>query len=142
MKAFVKFILILVFIYIVTIGCTLQTNIDKSTVIELNADIKEVHILQSTKLDKEGFNSSVSYTNKETLQTFRNIITSATKQNGIVNMTNPNYKLIVIYEDKSSKEFYLWIRESEIGALMHTEDTHTLYNLSEDMSAKLYNLLR
>ena len=104
--------------------------------------VKEISILNSNGFDEKSSTPIVSYTDKETINTLVEVINSATEQEGIVNMVEPNYNLSIIYKDYNKEEFYLWLVEGQIGTLMRVKDNHTIYLLSEEMSYKLYDLIR
>lgn len=138
----IKFNLLLLFVIVILLGCQPQNDDIHDITIDLNVGIKEINIFASDEFHKEKSTLIVSHDDETALKTLHSIITSATEQEGIVNMINPNYKLEIVYEEPSSEQFYLWIAKDEIGSLMKVADIHTIYNLSEDMSDKLYNLLQ
>lgn len=141
MKKFISFNLILLLICIVAIGCQPQNAKDNISMLNLNK-VKEISILNSNGFDEKSSTPIVSYTDKETINTLVEVINSATEQEGIVNMVEPNYNLSIIYKDYNKEEFYLWLVEGQIGTLMRVKDNHTIYLLSEEMSYKLYDLIR
>lgn len=102
----------------------------------LNRKMKEVIISESNR-------SSVTVSkNEDFIESFRNIISSAVKEQGIANMSNPEYLINVVYENESEQSFNLWIGQTETKAtLMKTDDTHTIYTISEEMTDKLINLV-
>lgn len=147
MKRFTILGLILVFVSITMLGCQPQDNKDDNNKIDLKDEIKEVNIFQSNEFKKEKSDlivSSSEIDNTEIFETVKTIINDAIKQAGIVSMTEPNYDLQIVYEDGSTKELYLWLMEVEDGkgSLMEVEDTHIVYTFSEELNAKLIDLIK
>ncbi len=82
------------------------------------------------------------FENDEIIETFRGIISSAIKENGIVNMANPEYYMDVVYENGNKQSFHLWIGEKgQNTTIMNTSDTHTIYTVSKEMTEKLIDLV-
>lgn len=128
------------------LGCQSEDNS------ELVAQISrpELHDNDKLKLDGKITDISISKTkgngfvfeNDEIIETFRGIISSAIKENGIVNMVNPEYYLDVVYENGNKQSFHLWIGEKgQNTTIMNTSDTHTIYTVSKEMTEKLIDLV-
>lgn len=128
------------------LGCQSEDNS------ELDAQISrpELHDNDKLKLDGKITDISISKTkgngfvfeNDEIIETFRGIISSAIKENGIVNMVNPEYYLDVVYENGNKQSFHLWIGEKgQNTTIMNTSDTHTIYTVSKEMTEKLIDLV-
>lgn len=133
MKKFITLNLIVVLISVVLLGC----QPEGSNKLDLDGAIKEVRILKSNS------DFSISFTDKENLQILRNILTSATKEEGIVDIRNPDFELEIIYEGDNKEVFYLWLEEDGgKGGLMKSEDTRIFYTLSEEMNEKLISLIQ
>lgn len=146
MKRFPKGALILIFIIMTLLGCQTQGDNNSANKIKLENDLKEINIFQSSEFKKEKANLIVSASdteNTEIFETVKTVINKARKQDGIVDMIEPNYHLEVVYDDDSSKELYLWLMEAEggKGSLMEVEDTHIVYNFSKELNAKLTDLI-
>jgi hypothetical protein len=77
-------------------------------------------------------------TDKSTIDTIKNAIKSATKQPGIVDMADPQYKINI-----DDEIYFLWLDRSDgtIGTIMNFKDTHTIYTLSESMTKELKDIL-
>lgn len=147
MKRFTILSMILVFVSITMLGCQPKDNKDSNSKINLKDEIKEVNIFISNEFKKENSDLIVSSSktdNTEVFKTVKSIISDATKQEGIVNIVEPNYDLEIIYEDDSTKEIYLWLMEDQggKGSLMEVEDTHIVYNFSEELNATLIDLIK
>ena len=141
MKKFIQLGMAILLVSFTLLGCQQQ---DYS--LDLKEEIKEVNIFKSNEFKKESSDLIVSSSdtdNTEIFETVKNIISNATKQEGMVNTTEPNYDLEIIYKDNSTKELYLWLLDAEggKGSLMEVEDTHVIYNFSEELNAKLIDLI-
>lgn len=141
MKKIIRFGVVMFLISVVLLGCQQQDN-----KLEVKEEIKEINIFKSNEFKKESLDLIVSASdtdNAEIFETVKNIISNATKQEGVVNTIEPNYDLEIIYKDNSTKELYLWLldAEGEKGSLMEVEDTHVIYNFSEELNTKLIDLI-
>ena len=141
MKKIKKFGVVMFLISVVLLGCQQQDNKP-----EVKEEIKEVNIFKSNEFKKESLDLIVSASdtdNAEIFETAKNIISNANKQEGVVDTIEPNYDLEIIYKDNSTKELYLWLLDVEDGkgSLMEVEDTHTIYNFSEELNTKLIDLI-
>ena len=141
MKKIIKFGVVMFLISVVLLGCQQQDNKP-----EVKEEIKEVNIFKSNEFKKESSDLIVSASdtdNAEIFETVKNIISNATKQEGVVDTIEPNYDLEIIYKDNSTKELYLWLLDAEggKGSLMEVEDTHVIYNFSEELNTKLIDLI-
>lgn len=147
MKRFTILGFILVFVSITMLGCQSEDNKDSNNKINLKDEIKEINIFQSNDFKKEDSDlivSSGDIDNTEIFETVKTIINDAVKQAGIVDMTEPNYDLQIVYEDDSTKELYLWLMEvaDGKGSLMEVEETHLVYTFSKELNAKLIDLIK
>jgi hypothetical protein len=77
----------------------------------------------------------VVISDRETIKTIIEAVDSAEKLSGIVNMANPEFKIKI-----GEKEYFLWIDEKS-GTIMNTEDTHTIYSISESLIDQVNELL-
>ncbi len=114
--------------------------------LSLKEEIKEVNIFRANEFKKEDSDlivSSSDTNNRKIFETVKKIISNASKQEGVVETTKPSYDLEIIYEDNTRKELYLWLLDAEggKGSLMEVEDTHVIYNFSEELNALLINLI-
>ena len=62
-------------------------------------------------------------------------VENAEKQPGIVNMANPEFRIEI-----GEETYFLWIDEKS-GTIMNSEDTHTIYSLSENSIEQVNGLL-
>lgn len=134
MKNIMKLIMLVIMISL--LGCQKNTEIPK---------IKEIHIYEYAGPIDEPSDLIVSADtthHNEILDVFKEILKDAKKEDGIVNLTNPIYTAAIIYSDNTTQEISLWVsNEKRIGTLMYLDDTHTIYNFSEDLSMKLFNAI-
>ena len=132
------FVLLLSLLSIVLVGC--QSKVSKEV---SDVTIKKVSISKSSGFDK--FNSDdffAVYEDKETLDIFKNAISSAVKGNGIVDMVSPEFDLEVMYTDGTKRGYHLWLREKgRKSILMHVGNSHVIYSLSEEITNQLVDLI-
>lgn len=108
---------------------------DNNTLI-IEDEIAKISISKS-----KGVNPTVLEEDKD-VETFKSIFSNANKELGEVNMANPEYYLDVVYTYENKQSFHLWIGEKgQKSTLMETDDTHTIYTVSEEMTDKLIELV-
>ena len=140
MKRIMRLGIAVLFISVILSGC------HRDDKLKLKKEIKEINIYQSNEFKKESSDlivSSSDIENTDIFETVKDIISDASKREGMVQMTEPKYDLEIIYENNTTKELYLWLMEVEhgIGSLMEVEDTHVVYHFSEELNAKLFDLI-
>lgn len=118
---------------------TLETK--NNSELQLDGKIKKVSISKS-----KGFSANLDFftvlEDEENFETVKRIFSSAVKEEGIVNMAEPEFYLEVISDDESKQGFHLWIGEKgQRSTLMKMDDTHTIYTVSEEMTIKLIDLV-
>ncbi|MBY6036957.1 hypothetical protein KUV80_09840 [Fictibacillus nanhaiensis] len=139
-------LLFLTLLSAILFGCQSEDNttIDAGTTkTELQSqdnDLKvETKIAKISISKSKGVNSTV-FEESETLETFKSIFLSAVREEGIVNMANPEFYLDVTYTNDPKQSFHLWTGEKgQKSTLMKTDDTNTIYTVSEEMTYKLIN---
>lgn len=141
MKKIIRFIVLVFLMSSILLACQQEKQ-----PLDSDKEIKEVTIFESTEFKKEKSELIVSASDtkqSEIFVTVKNILVDAKKQDGVVDMVEPNYYLEMIYEDNTRKEFHLWLMDVEggKGSIMETEDTHILYNFSEELNTQLIHLL-
>lgn len=88
-------------------------------------------------------NDTIVFKDDKSIETFNTIFTSAVKADGIVNMTSPEFKINIFYANEIKQYFYLWLGDKgETSILMNTDDTHIIYDVSEEMTDKLNDLIK
>ena len=127
-------ILILVLIFGLT-GCFSSFSINSSDVIEIR--VSEFDTFRS--VNEEDY---ISFDEKDDISVFVKAIKSSNKQPGAVDMTEGDFSITLIFSEKESESFHLWLsKEYETGSIMSIEETHTLYTLSESSTSKIQKLL-
>lgn len=121
MKKLSLLFIFVVFNLLFVSGCSSE-NIEK-------IDVYEMESFSIIKKD-----SLVSYTDSKVVSNFVNAFKNANKEQGIVDMADPEYKVEI-----GEESYYLWISEEQ-GTIMNVNDTHTIYTLSKS-SAKTINEL-
>ncbi|MFC5732017.1 hypothetical protein [Cytobacillus gottheilii] len=105
---------------------------------QLNIDADISSIAVTTIINGSDFVIDDEIKLNEILKIFK----EANKEEGIVDMADPEYQLLVTLEDGNKKILYLWLgEEGEGSSLMKAEDTHTIYSISSEMTSKLKALM-
>lgn len=127
-------ILTFILVPIILIGC-------KS---ELEPKVSTVNIYVSNEIGKVNYDHLVvEYEDHETLEIVENLIESAVKEDGIVDMVQPHYDLEIIYSNGDREGYHLWVGEPDkISMIMKVEDTHSTYSVSGDMTTILRELVQ
>ena len=137
MKKIFLSIIPIILIPIVLMGC--QSKIDDETP---NDEIAKISLSNSNAIGQINKDFFAVYEDEEALETFQNIFTSAVKQEGIVDIAEPEFDLEVIYKEGNKQEYHLWLGEKdEQSTLMQVEDTHTIYTISEEATNQLIDLV-
>lgn len=85
---------------------------------------------------------AITFDDQETMNTLQSIFASAVKVAGIADMTDPEFYLKVVDDKENQKRMHLWIGEKgQKSTIMNTEDTHTIYTVSEEQTEKLIELV-
>ena len=168
MRKTMSLVLSLTFISTVLFGCqsgdnttknTDKNKIEQETEVVTKTDIDKIETNQQSEEDNEklklvgeiskikiselGKIRVIVFEDDESIETIESIISSAVKEEGIVNMVNPEFKMFVFYtNDDNEQSFYLWIGEKgERSTFMNSNDTNTIYTVSEEMTDKLIDLI-
>lgn len=141
MRRIVSFSLTILLVSLALLGCQQQ-----DTPLDAVEEIKEVQIFKTSAFDTENSDlivASSATEHTEIFETVKSILSDAVKQDGVVDVAEPNYSLEIIYENNQTKELYLWLLDAESGkgSLMEVEDTHTIYLFSEELNAQLIQLI-
>jgi hypothetical protein len=93
--------------------------------------------LEKITIDSIGSNSeTLVIEDAKTVEMIKKAVEKAKKQPGIVKMADPEYKIEIAEET-----YFLWIDEIS-GTIMNTEDTHTIYSLSNTSTKQVNELLK
>ncbi|OZM56863.1 hypothetical protein CIB95_08820 [Lottiidibacillus patelloidae] len=83
-----------------------------------------------------------TYEEADTLSLFKEVITTAAKQPGIVDVSSPDYTFQVFYENGDKEAYHLWVgEEGRKSMIMQTTDTHTVYLVSEELTNQLIEII-
>lgn len=134
--------MILVLSLTILFGCQSANDSDSTNVSDkIEAKVNKETLKFDEEIVKVKISNGQTFDDTDSVETFTNILASAVKESGIVNITNPEYKLDV-YTKNHSKSFHLWIGDKgEKSVLMKTEDNNHIYTISEDLTDKLVNLI-
>ena len=139
MKRTILLVMTLVFMSFILLGC----QSEDSNVLHLDGEIIKVSISKSEGFAKLNSDYFAVFTHEETLKTFRSVISSSIKEEGIVDMVEPEFDLEVIYENGNKQGFHIWVgKKGQISTLMKIDDTHTVYTVSGEMTNKLIALIQ
>ncbi|MGE7979320.1 hypothetical protein [Psychrobacillus sp. NPDC093200] len=136
----------MVFTSVVLFGCQFEESTVKKTssqqYLEENEKLEidvEFSVVTLTII-KEG--KSIVFDDYNALEQFKSIISSAVKENGIVNIANPDYSVDIINENKDKQVLHLWLGGAfEESTFMNTNDTHTIYILPGESTNKILDLI-
>ena len=168
MKKTLSLILSLTFVSTILLGCqsgdntikdTDKTKLEQQTEVVSKTDTDKVETNQQSEEDNEKLklvgeiskvsiskskgNDTTVFNDDKSIETFNTIFTSAVKEWGIVNMSNPEFYIDVVYSNENKQSFNLWVgKKGEKSTLMRTDDTHTIYTVSEEMTDKLIDLIQ
>lgn len=142
------FLLSIILVPAVLIGCQpAEEAIKVEATVSDNVTFESTKLLDIEKITQVEISEikgidPVIYEDAADLATFDEIFARATKKPGIANIADPEF-FIKVNSDSGEKQFlYLWIGNAgEQASLMREDDTHTLYSLSEEMTAKLAVLI-
>jgi hypothetical protein len=130
------------------LGCQPKENI--STEIAVNPSTKTENN-KKLSIDSNFISIGISTTkgveeiifdDKESLNSFQNIFSSAVKEEGEVDIADPEFYLDVAYDKNNEQSLYLWIGEKgQRSTFMKTENTSTIYIVSPEITDKLIELV-
>lgn len=86
--------------------------------------------------------NEITFNDRESLKTFQAVLSSAVKQEGVVDMASPEYYMEVLYNKEKKESLYVWIGGKwHRSTFMKTEDTHTIYAVSEKETDTLISMV-
>lgn len=143
----IQFILFpLTFLSILLIGC--QSNESKATIHDypqkaLNEKVEVVGEVMEVILSSSTLEDTIIFKDEASIKEFKDMISSSVKQDGIVNMSNPDYNMDIVFKDDKKQSYYLRVEENmENSSLMKADDTHTIYTFDKETNKKISNLLK
>ncbi|WP_445480630.1 hypothetical protein ACULLL_10975 [Lysinibacillus irui] len=85
----------------------------------------------------------VIYEDEKSLHLFQQAISTAVKNEGVVDMALPEYDIQLLDTAGNKYGYHLWLGENgQSSVLMNTKDTHTIYTVSKDYTEALIALVR
>ncbi|RVT59968.1 hypothetical protein [Niallia taxi] len=143
---------ILLMVFIISISSILFACQSKGITTEISANPtaksqndKRLSIkndFKSISISKTNGVNEITFDDKDTLKAFQVIFSSAVREPGIVDMAAPEFYMDVVYDKDNQQSLYLWIGEKgQRSTFMKTEDTNTIYTVSNDMTDKLIELV-
>ncbi|MBS4179424.1 hypothetical protein [Lederbergia citrea] len=120
-------------------GCQ---SLHGETMVLLEEKIAAVNISKSNGFDDMNVDILQSFTDDESIRTFKNAITTAQKQMGKVDVSEPEYDVMVEYENElPTHGIHLWLgKESEKSMFMYIGDDE-VYLTSPKTTGKLRALI-
>lgn len=131
-----------IIIIVLLTGCQ---SVQGDTMVLLDEKVKVVHISESKGLGKMNTEILQSFTDEKTLNVFEKAITNAQKQSEKMDVSKPEYDVMVEYESSNGESpthgFHLWLGdENEKSTLMYIEDDE-VYLTTPTITKKLRALL-
>ncbi|MFE8698760.1 hypothetical protein ACFYKT_20965 [Cytobacillus sp. FJAT-53684] len=132
-------ILTILFVAIALIGCQLQQG---ETMVLLDEKISEIKISESNGTGEMNEEIILSIKDKESLDVFEKAITTAVKRPGKVDISKPDYDVMVEYEGGlPTHGIHLWLgKENQKSTFMYITDD-SIYLTSPQMTKKLRSLI-
>ncbi|AIQ58785.1 hypothetical protein [Paenibacillus borealis] len=104
-------------------------------------NIRQITLTWSLNQDAVNPEAPLEYTDPETIDLFVRAVHSAVRIPGILNITAPDYDMVLASEQEQYA-LRLWINESsEQAMIMDKSDTHTGYALTQESTAELMMLM-
>ena len=100
-----------------------------------NDTIENVDVYEMAGSSESKQKTLITFTDSEIVDIFVMAIKSAVKEPGIVNMSNPGHQVNV-----DGKTYFLWI-DKDSGTILDSNDTNTIYSLSQESAKTIYDLL-
>ena len=135
MKKIMLMALFFISVPIILMGC--QTNDSDSD------DIVKVSVSESREIGKINTDFFGVYEDEETVDMFEELFEDAVKQDGIVDISAPEFDIEAELENGSKKQLHLWVGEADQrSTLMYVEDTNTIYLTPAEDTNWLIELLK
>lgn len=84
---------------------------------------------------------TAAFDGKDDIQIFLHAIQHSKKIDGVLDVRKSNYKFKIIYKNKKTKSYSLWLGDHHNGMIMDNENTQTGYTLAKFDAEKLLKLL-
>lgn len=125
-----KFIPVALSLFILLFGCQQKETVSNES------EWISISISKTKGVD------AITFDDQETINALQSIFASAIKVAGIADMTDPEFYLKIVDNKENQQHFHFWIGEKgQKSTLMSTEDTHTIYTISEELTEQLIELV-
>lgn len=98
-------------------------------------EIKQVNVYKMENFDKIKKNSLVSFKSNQEIKEFEKAFNNLKKQKGKVDIIDPEYKI-----ELGNKSYFMWLNQEKV-TVMNTEDTNTIYFLTDENSEIIKKIL-
>lgn len=89
-------------------------------------ETKEVKVQEMVSFSKEKQNTLKVISDSPKVKVIVNAIRQAKKQKGIVDITDPQYRM-----DTDQDRYYLWFNENGSATIMNDKDKNTIFKISD-----------
>ncbi|WP_053362536.1 hypothetical protein [Bacillus sp. FJAT-27251] len=122
---------------------TTETSANRTAISESDKKLSFNNDFKSISISKTKGSNEMDFDDEETLKVFQDIFSSAEREPGIVDIADPEFYMDVFYGNDNHQSLYLWIgKKGQRSTIMKTEDTHTIYTVSNDMTDKLIEIVQ
>lgn len=135
-----KLIIALVVIFILIL-CGAAYYVKSNNELLNKSNIAKVMVCEWNKFGKANQVDWKTYTDKYSIIIFKKALKTATKEEGIPSMIEPDYNMKFVFEDGSTREFHLWLKLGK-GSLIDVDDTHRLYTLTKESTEALKSIIK
>jgi len=84
----------------------------------------EIRVHEMISFSKAKENALKTITDPEEIEQIEKTFHNAKKQSGIVDVTDPQYKV-----DLENESYYLWFNKDGTAVIMNMKDTHTIFKI-------------
>lgn len=122
-------------------GCSSPETNETVEPVEETSGIISVALTETDDIDQKYlFDSS----DEGELEIVNSMLSTATQMDGIVDMIDPNYKMVVEREDDESETYSIWWEEEDPTqlSLMDWVDTHTVFRLEGESARQFEELIK
>ncbi|WP_225742897.1 hypothetical protein [Marinilactibacillus sp. Marseille-P9653] len=121
-------------------GCSSPETNETVEPVEETNEIISVVITETDDIDQKYLYGS---SNESELEIVNSMLSTATQMDGIVDMIDPNYKMVVEWEDDESETYSIWWQEDPTQlSLMNWVDTHTVFRLEGESARQFKELIK
>ena len=152
MRKIIVLVLSLTFLSVILFGCQSKVNTEMKSELEIKKDntdliskseIKKISISKSNGFGKVNPDFFTVFDDEKDLKIVKNVLLSANKELGSVDMAKPKFDLEVTYKNKTKQGLHLWLgAKGKRSTLMDIDDTSTIYTVLEEMTDKLIYLIQ